>query len=266
VRNKLSYLTFFGGKIHYRDVGSGSPIVLLHGFLGSTDVFNFVLPYLGKFYRVVLIDLPGHGKSESFAYVHSMEFMAKAVNAVLEDLKLKHVPVVGHSMGGYVALSLAAKFPDKIQSVCLLNSIAFADSELKKNDRNRSIQAIKLGHPLFIQQTIQHLFAAAYLQTNKAGLNLAQRIAGKTSLRGILAALEGMKMREDYSAFIRRNTIPVYWLTGKYDEVFSKEVLQLHGNLVDEKFIRWFSKSGHMIMLEEPNELAKELIEIFQSV
>lgn len=260
---KASFITFQEGKIHFRDHGSGPPLVLLHGFLGSTLVFNAVVPQLTKRFRIILIDLPGHGKSDCFGYFHSMEFMAMAVNAVLHQLKLKTVSVVGHSMGGYVALSLASCFPERVQSICLLNSISFADNEAKKIDRQRSIEAIKAGHPLFIRQTIRHLFATAFLKENKTVLKSAQAIAAKTSIRGILAALEGMKNRTDYSIILREQKIPVYWLMGLHDSVFPKEIVHRHQKIMGDKFIRKFEKSGHMIMLEEPELLATVLTEIF---
>ncbi len=265
MKGKFSFISFQGGQIYFQETGSGMPVVLLHGFLGSASVFNTVIPHLSSNFRLILIDLPGHGKSDCFGYIHRMEFMARAVNAVLDAINIKKVSIVGHSMGGYVALSLASGFPDRVLSICLLNSITFSDSAEKKIERQRSIEVIKSGHPLFLRQTIQYLFANAYLKENKSALTIAQHIAEKTSIRGILAALEGMKIRLDNRKILGQQKIPVYWFIGKHDAVFPKEIVHRHMKIMGDKFIRKFEKSGHMIMLEEPELLANVLKEIFDS-
>ena len=94
-------------NIHYTEAGQGSAVVLLHGFLEASWMWKDILATLKKKYRVVCIDLPGHGKSDCIGYVHSMDEMAESVHAVLAHLKLRRVSMVGHSMGGMIAVTLA---------------------------------------------------------------------------------------------------------------------------------------------------------------
>ena len=85
---------------------NGPCIVLLHGFLESLCIWDEFVNELSKDFKVLTIDLPGHGKTENFSEVHTMEFMAETVKAVLEHLKIEKCVLIGHSMGGYVRLLL----------------------------------------------------------------------------------------------------------------------------------------------------------------
>ena len=109
-------------KIHYTVSGAGKTIVLLHGFLETSSMWKDLEPEFARTHQVVCIDLLGHGQTDSLGYVHAMEDMADAVFAVLRHLKIKNAKVIGHSMGGYVALALAEQQPQLFEGLCLMNS------------------------------------------------------------------------------------------------------------------------------------------------
>src|SRR5689334_22537641 len=102
-------------KVTFSDTGKGRVVVLLHGFLGSHEIWKDTIDDLSKSYRVIAIDLPGHGNTANFGYAHSMELMAKCVKTVMDFLKVKKYVIIGHSMGGYVALAFADLFPDNLR-------------------------------------------------------------------------------------------------------------------------------------------------------
>lgn len=118
-------------KISFTDSGEGNSIVLLHGFLENKKMWTEYVELFSKKYRVITIDLLGHGESDSLGYVHEMEENANAVNEVLENLKIEKAIILGHSMGGYVALAFAELYPQKIQKLVLLNSTSKEDSAEK---------------------------------------------------------------------------------------------------------------------------------------
>ena len=120
----MAEFLFKGTKTHFESVGRGPAIVLLHGFLEASSMWNFAWQKLGKNRRYIRIDLPGHGKSECLGYTHQMEEMAELVNAVLVELKVRRCQIIGHSMGGYVSLAFAELYPETIKGVCLMNSTA----------------------------------------------------------------------------------------------------------------------------------------------
>ena len=133
--------TFKKGIVAFSDNGKGKVVVLLHGYLGSKELWKGTIENLAKSYRVIAIDLPGHGLTHCFGYVHSMELMARCVKKVMDSLRLKKYVIIGHSMGGYAALAFAELFPENLRGLGLIHSTALADSEEKKKDRSRAINS-----------------------------------------------------------------------------------------------------------------------------
>ncbi|HKC69038.1 MAG TPA: alpha/beta fold hydrolase, partial [Bacteroidia bacterium] len=187
------YANFKQAKIAYTISGKGRAVVLLHGFLGSTEIWEPIKDSLAKQFKIICIDLPGHGQSDCYGYIHSMELMAQAVKAVMDSLRLKKYVIIGHSMGGYTGLAFAELFPDFIRGLCLFHSTSYADSEQKKRDRDKAIRVVKNDTNIYVRATINNLFATKNLKHLKQEILFTQRIARKTPKRGIIAALEGMK-------------------------------------------------------------------------
>ena len=131
--------SFRGGEINYSDSGKGNTIVLLHGYLESSEVWNGFETRLAEFFRVVSIDLPGHGLSSVYGEVHTMEFMATAVKEIVDSLNIKKVFLTGHSLGGYVALAFLELYPDNLSGYCLFHSQPFADPPAVIEKRRREI-------------------------------------------------------------------------------------------------------------------------------
>jgi len=134
-------------------------VVLLHGFLENHTMWKDLTPDLAQTHRVIAIDLLGHGQSESLGYIHTMEMMADSVAQVLNTLHIDVVTFVGHSMGGYVALAYAEKYPFNVNGICLLNSTPASDSAERKLNRDRAIKAVKHNSKTFVSMAIGNLFA-----------------------------------------------------------------------------------------------------------
>jgi pimeloyl-ACP methyl ester carboxylesterase len=138
-------------KISFTDQGKGTALVLLHGFLENKSMWDAFIPELSKKYRVITLDLLGHGDTECYGYVHAMEDQADMLYALTLFLKLRKVVLVGHSMGGYIALAFAELFPDHVKGLVLLNSTSRADSEERKVNRDRAIEAVKQNYAAFVR-------------------------------------------------------------------------------------------------------------------
>jgi pimeloyl-ACP methyl ester carboxylesterase len=251
--------TFKHGKVSFSDTGKGRAVVLLHGFLGSQEIWQQTITDLSRSYRVISIDLPGHGATDNFGYVHSMELMAKCVKAVLEELDLKKYVLIGHSMGGYAALAFADLFPDNIKGICLFHSSAYPDSEEKKRDRTRSIKVVKANHQIYTVEVIRNLFASQNLQNLKKELTFATKIAGKTKKQGIIAALEGMKDRTDRSIILGLVDYPIMMIIGKHDNVLPAEQLLEQAKKIKHPHVLFLEEAGHMGFLETPQLCHKGL-------
>jgi pimeloyl-ACP methyl ester carboxylesterase len=245
---------FKKGTVTFSDNGKGRVVVLLHGFLGSHEIWKSTITNLSKSYRVIAIDLPGHGDTDCFGYVHTMELMAKCVKAVMDHLRLKRYVIIGHSMGGYTGLAFADLFPDNLKGLCLYHSSAYADSEEKKRDRTRSIKVVKANHKIYTTEVIKNLFATKNFKYLKEEISFAQKIAAKTSKQSIIASLEGMKDRPHRDVILGLAHFPVMMVIGEHDNVLPHEQLLEQSELIKNKHLLYLEHDGHMGFLESPRK------------
>lgn len=246
-------------KIFFTDTGKGRVVVFLHGFLGSAAIWAPVIADLSRSYRVIAIDLPGHGKSPCFGYAHSMELMAKCVKAVMDSLKLKKYVIVGHSMGGYVALAFADIFPDNLRGLCLFHSTAYPDSEEKKRDRLRAVNLVKANKNIYTSTTIRNLFATKNLKYLRQEVSFASGIAKQTGRQGIVAALHGMRDRPGRDLILGLVEYPVMMVIGEHDNVLNPADLFEQARLIKKKIVLHLEHDGHFGFLESPRRCNKEL-------
>lgn len=246
-------------KITFSDTGSGRTVVLLHGFLGSHHIWEQTTKDLSKSYRVIAIDLPGHGATPCIGYAHSMDRMAACVKAVMNFLKLKKYVIIGHSMGGYVGLAFADLFPDSLKGLCLYHSTAYADSEEKKADRLRAIKLVKASKTIYTKSTIRNLFAAKNLKYLSEEINFAGSIAKSTGKQGIIAALHGMRDRPGRDIILGMVAYPIMMVIGEQDNVLPAQILLEQSQLIKNKTILYLEHDGHFGFLESPKQSNKAL-------
>ena len=249
-------------KISYTDSGEGNAIVLLHGFLENKKMWKDYVSFFSNQYRIITIDLLGHGESDCLGYVHSMEDNARAVHEVLEYLQIKKTTILGHSMGGYVGLAFAELYPESIQKLILLNSTSKEDSTDKKLNRTRAIKAVKQNYVNFVSLAIANLFSENNRTRLADEIEKVKTQALKTPLQGIVASLEGMKIRKDRETLLRENLFPVLLILGKKDPVLNYEesITQIENTTVE--LISF--DDGHMSHIENKEELKKVLSEFFK--
>lgn len=264
MKEKDKYIIFRNEKICYSDSGKGRAVVLLHGFLGAKEIWQETENTLNRHFRVISIDLPGHGKSACFGYIHSMDLIAKAVKAVMDSLKLKKYILVGHSMGGYAALAFAELFPDNLRGICLFHSTSYADGEEKKRDRTRAIKLVKADAKVYTRNTIKNLFAVKNILKHKKEIAFAQKIALKTSKRGIVSSLEGMKDRPNRDIVLNFSEYPVMMIVGRYDAILPMQSLINQSEFIPSKYVLLLENDGHMGFLENPKTCAKHLKRFFR--
>jgi pimeloyl-ACP methyl ester carboxylesterase len=255
----LKYAEFKKTKIAYTDSGKGRVIVLLHGFLGSHEIWAEFSKKLSKRFRVIAIDLPGHGKTPCIGYYHSTELMAQAVKAVLDSIGVRRYVMVGHSMGGYATLAFAELYPENISGICLFNSTSYADSEEKKRDRDRVIRLVKKEHKYYVAEVVTSLFAPASLSKIPAEVNKVKRIAAEVSKQSIINSLEGMKERKSRDMILKFADYPVLFVIGKKDSVINYETMYPQMGLCRYPSVLMIEEGGHMCFYEAPKETLKEL-------
>lgn len=255
---------FKNTQISYSDTGKGTAIILLHGFLENKEMWNFYIPEFAKKNRVITIDLLGHGESECLGYVHLMEDHADAVHAVLSELRIRKAVFVGHSMGGYVALAFAELYPENIKALILLNSTTRADSDERKKNRDRAIKTVKRSFINFISLSIANLFSENTRDQFVLEIENTKQQALKTPLQGIIASLEGMKIRMDREILLHLTPYPKLMILGEMDSVVPYEETKKQAENTTVALITF--PSGHMSHIENQAELLNFLLNFFKKI
>ena len=244
-----------GTSVAYRVRGTGPAVVLLHGFLENKEMWTNLENSLRENFTTITIDLPGHGKSDVISETHSMEDMADVVSAILKHLQLHSISLLGHSMGGYVALAFLENNEKMVRQIILLNSTPFADSEERRKNRDRALELIPMNKKLFIPVAITNLFA----ENNRVKFSeeIKQLIdeANNMPVGGILAAIRGMRDRKDRSAVLKRFNGSKIIVAGTKDEVVPVEDSRKAAKQTGAQLIE--IESGHMTLVENVKEISK---------
>ena len=131
-------------KISYIDQGSGDKtIILVHGLASNAGFWRYNIPELAKHFRVIAVDLPGYGKSEKGDYSYTMSFYADQIKKLIDELQLKNVVYVGHSMGGQIGIKLAIKYPTLLNKLILASPAGFEEFQRGEGDWLRSVMTMK---------------------------------------------------------------------------------------------------------------------------
>jgi pimeloyl-ACP methyl ester carboxylesterase len=250
--------------ISFTDSGKGTAVVLLHGFLENKTMWNDLAQILSSKNRIITIDLLGHGETECLGYVHSMEENAEIVKTVLSKLRIRNAILIGHSMGGYVALAFAELYSENVKGIVLMNSTAKEDSSERKQNRDRAITAVKQNYVNFIRISIANLFSENNRERLKKEIETVKLEALKTPLQGIIASLEGMKIRKDRQFMLREITCPALIILGEKDPVLAYEETKLQIKNTKVKLITF--ADGHMSPIENREELALVLLDFLKNI
>ncbi|WP_457618180.1 alpha/beta fold hydrolase [Lutibacter sp.] len=245
-------------NVYYTSLGKGKVIVLLHGFLENSAMWTKIVNSLSKKYRVICIDLLGHGKTENHGYIHTMEDQANMVKAILDYLRLRKYILIGHSMGGYVSLAFARLYPKNVKGLCLMNSTALPDTKEKKQNRNRAIEAVKQNHKTFVKIAIPMLFSKENSKIFTSEIQQITKDALKMSPQGIVASLEGMKIRKNYTSLYKNNLFPIQLIIGKQDPALDYASLIKQTKNTKVNVIEF--PDGHMSYIENRKEVTASLI------
>lgn len=249
---------FRGATISYSLKGKGRSLILLHGFLGSKKVWKNYESRLAKSFKVISLDLPGHGNSESIGYVHNMELVGECVQTLLKTLNVRKAIIAGHSLGGYVALAFAEIYPDSVLGLLLINSTSKGDSISRKKSRDQMIKLVKKEKTRAIDLLVPTFFNLKNKNTNRQ-IASYKKMANLCTERGIVANLEGMKIRKEREIVLKFAPFPYLILAGEHDEMLDWKALQIESNLNSKgRFIK-LNESSHMSIYETPELVFKYL-------
>ena len=268
-------LLYQSRKIFYRVTGKGRPVMLIHGFGEDGNVWKNQAEFLKNSFRLIIPDLPGTGKSELIGDM-SIEGMAELIKAILDTEVsetssfgegLGKVCIIGHSMGGYITLAIAEKYPEQLNALGLFHSTAYADSEEKKEVRRKGIGFIRqYGAVEFLKTTIPNLFSPLTQKEQPELIN--EQLAGLDNFlpAALVSYYEAMIQRPDRTERLQNTRLPVLFIMGEYDNAAPLQDVLKQCHLPEKSYIYILRRSGHMGMLEEANKcngiLKKFLLEI----
>lgn len=250
--------------MHIADSQRGDKcVVLLHGYLESMLVWDEFAALLKESVRVVTIDLPGHGVSMVTSQVHTMEYLAECVALAMEALGIERYSVVGHSMGGYVALAMVEKYASRLESIVLLSSTTSADSQEKCDRRRREIELIKAGKKNMLARLVPHAgFAPENVKRLKDYIEDIGELILMTEDEGVIAILGGMIERKSRGELLRQSGVPHMFIFGRHDYYIPVETAEEMIAADPTARVVWLEHSGHMGFYEEPELCAQAILEM----
>jgi pimeloyl-ACP methyl ester carboxylesterase len=252
-------------EIFYRVEGNGRPVMFVHGFGETGEVWNNQVAFLRDRVKMIIPDLPGSGKS-ALVEDMSMEGMA----SILQEIIQEEVPpaeekmvMIGHSMGGYITLAYAEKYGDQLQAFGLFHSTAYPDNEEKKAARRKGIGFIRENGAFeFLRSTSPNLFSPGFKAENQGVVDSFIEGLNNFSPESLVNYYEAMIRRPDRTNLLKTTKIPVLFILGEHDTaILLQDTLKLC-SLPEKAYIHILRKSGHMGMIEEA-DLSNEILKNF---
>lgn len=245
-------------KLSYEILGNGKPLVCLHAYALDHTEWLDVAALLKSNFTLILPDICGHGRSPSPQGLYAMKDLAGDIIALLDHLDIEKSAFAGHSMGGYIALSLAKYYPDRVSGLALVASHAYADSPEKRKSRLEDIEKVKDHGPFQgLSEMPQNLSEDPQVQ------QFCKAKVEQMDWNGVMGALSAMAEREDSSEFLKTFDLPLGIIAGVRDRFIPLEMSRKMAEDFQPDVYVEIENSGHMPMLENPEAVAEALANLF---
>lgn len=252
-------------KIAYDDVGSGPPIVLVHGYPFNRTMWDEQVAALSDNYRVIRLDLRGHGESESSEGPATMNLMANDIASLLDQLGVNRAVIGALSMGGYVALAFDQLFPSRVEKLVLADTRAQADTEENKKVRAEQAQKILAeGMAGIVDTMLPKLLAPETVSKRPEVVKRVRDMMLQTKPEGAAAALLGMAQREDQTARLADIQVPTLILVGREDAITPvADSEKMHAAIAGSQLMV-IENAGHVSNIEQPERFNRALREFLK--
>jgi pimeloyl-ACP methyl ester carboxylesterase len=255
----MPFIQFKNKQIFYRLEGKGKPVLLVHGFAEDGNVWNKQVEVVKEKNLLIIPDLPGSGSSEMLDEKASIEDYGEVVKALADEMILTNkvensdtFSIIGHSMGGYITLAFAEKYPHLLNSFGLFHSSAFADSEEKKTTRKKAIAFIqKNGTEPFVKTSVPNLFSEETKKEKPQLVSQLFNIAKTISPQALIQYSKAMIARPDRTFVLKGFSKPVLLIAGKNDSAVPLPASLEQMSMPRIAVIHILQHSAHMGMWEE---------------
>ena len=254
----MSSITTDQGIVHYEVYGRGKPVILLHGWLGSWGLWQETMGFLGRYYRTYALDFWGFGESGKKRETYAVQDFVSLVNQFMEQLGIMHAPLVGHSMGGTVSLSVAIRYPERVSKVVVVGSPM-------------------VGSSLAIPLKLAGMRPVSFLLFNMMGAfrmgmravsplicrdprfaDMLDKDISRTTLESFLRSIASLR-RTDLRPMLDQVAIPAMGIYGDRDNIVHPRQWQPMQKGIPQARIERFPRAGHFPMLEEPQQFSEKL-------
>ncbi|GAB2619353.1 alpha/beta fold hydrolase [Belliella aquatica] len=247
--------------ISFTKQGAGKPIILLHGFCETKEMWKTFSVQLSESHTVYCLDLPGFGESLLSSSQLNLEEVAVTLHEWMEEQKIQKPIIIGHSLGGYVALAMAKLMGSELRGIGLFHSTAFADDQEKKHTRNKTITFIKKhGVEKFIESFVPPLFAVQHQERLEEEIATLIQYGKKTAKKTVIVYIEAMRDRKDRFEVWKTFGGAKLMIVGTLDPAIKIEASKEHAAFVTA--YHELEGVGHMGMFEEKNKCL-EIVKAF---
>jgi len=237
--------------VHYEVYGRGRPVILLHGWLGSWGLWRETMTFLGQSYRTYALDFWGFGESGKKRTTYDVQDFVSLVDQFMEQMGIVSAPLVGHSMGGTVSLSVAIQFPERVQKVVIIGSPIVGSS---------LALPLKLAGYRFVAWPLFHMMgafrygmriASPFICSDPNFPDLMDRDLSRTTLESFLLSISSLR-KTDLRTALNQLDIPVMGMFGDADNIVSPKQGKVLKDCFPDSRIERFPEAGHFIMLDNP--------------
>lgn len=262
------FVTAGGVTVHILDSEKGEKcIILLHGYLETMYIWSEFADLLSREYRVILIDIPGHGLTDyapadaSGNRINTMDFCATVVKDVLDKCSVSKAVIGGHSLGGYIALACCRLYPDRFEKLILFNSHPYEDPEEKANDRKREIDVIESGKlQVLASMSIPKMYCRANLREMDEKIRETIELCETHDPMGIVASIKGMQLRPDGSSILSDSSIPAMVIVGDDDSFMPAAMIETMRGSFPKVRLEELAQCGHNCFVEHPVKVLNSVI------
>lgn len=249
----MQTLTVNGTQIAFERTGTGTPLVLIHGFPLDHRMWEVLIPHLGGA-DVICPDLRGFGESAVVDGTYSLEDMADDLVALLDALHVDKAAFVGHSMGGYVALAVARKYPQRVAGLGLVGTQALPDTPERKAGRYATAEQIAAQGAIVVADAM-----APKLSSNPQHMDDLHALILRQPAAGLMGALVAMAERPDSSDLLPTFRFPVAIVVGLADMLIPVERSREMKAAIAQATLTEIPNAGHLPLWDAPVETALAL-------
>lgn len=264
-------IAFQGSEIFYRIMGNGKMVMLLHGFSEDGEIWNYQADLLKDHFTVIVPDLPGSGRSQ-FIDSADIDFYAEVIKSII-DTEQQNVPLtapreislIGHSMGGYITLAFAEKYPQYLNCFGMFHSSAYADNNEKKETRQKAINFIndKGSYP-FLKTSIPGLFTKDFAEACPEKIDALIEKGKAFTPEALIQYYEAMVARPDRTAVLKLFSKPILFIIGEFDNAIPLQISLQQCYVPEQSHVHILSSSAHMGMWEEKEKSGQLLMKFLQ--